>query len=147
MLRLIALYKLLKVLLLLASAYGVLRLRDATVLERLSHWIASKPSGIEQDFLRRGLAFISGLSPARISALGYVTLAYAAIFTIEGLGLWFRQRWAEWLTIVVTGSLIPLELYELFRRPTIGKAAVLAGNIAIVVYLVQQVQRQGRRSH
>ena len=141
-LRLIALFKLTKVILLLATAYGVLRLRDASVIARLYSWAASLPSGLEQDLIRRGLVFISGLSPGRINALGFVTLAYAAIFTTEGIGLWMRQRWAEWLTVIVTSSLIPLEIFESIHRPGIGKILVLIGNVAIVWYLISQLRKQ-----
>ena len=141
-LRLIALFKLSKVMLLLATAYGVLRLRDASVIARLYSWAAGLPSGLEQDLVRKGLVIVSGMSPGRINALGFVTLAYAAIFTTEGIGLWMRQRWAEWLTVIVTSSLIPLEIFESAHRPGIGKVLVLAGNVAIVWYLVAQLRKQ-----
>jgi uncharacterized membrane protein (DUF2068 family) len=140
-LRAIAAYKIIKVLLLLATAYGVLRLREPTVIAKLYVWAASMPSGLEQEWVRRGLSFISGLSPGRINALGFVTLAYAAIFTTEGIGLWMGKRWAEWLTAVVTGSLIPLEIWEMAHRPGIGKAAVIVVNVAIVWYLVRQLRK------
>ena len=81
-LRVIALYKLGKVLLLLATAYGVLRMRDASLIARIYSWAATLPSGLEQDLVVRGLAFFSGLSPRRIQALGFVTLAYAALFAV-----------------------------------------------------------------
>jgi uncharacterized membrane protein (DUF2068 family) len=140
LLRLIALYKLLKVLLLLAAAYGVLRMRDASVIARIYSWASTLPSGLEQDFVHRLLVWFSGLSSKRVEALGLGTLAYAALFSVEGVGLWMRRRWAEWLTIVITSSLIPLEIYEFFRHPTIGRFSVLAINVAIVAYLVVQVR-------
>jgi len=139
-LRLIALYKLTKVLLLLAAAYGVLRMRDASVIARIYYWASTLPFGLEQDVVKRGLAWFSGLSPKRIETYGAVTLAYAAIFATEGVGLWLRRRWAEWLTIIVTGSLVPLEIWEVANRPTVGKAAVLVANLAIVWYLIIQLR-------
>lgn len=141
-LRAIAVFKLTKVVLALATAYGVLRLRDASVIARLYSWAASMPSGLEQDWVRRALVFISGLSPGRINALGFVTLAYAAIFTAEGIGLWMGKRWAEWLTVIVTSSLIPLEIWEMAHRPGVGKALVVVGNVAIVWYLVRQIRTE-----
>lgn len=135
-LRVIALYKLLKVFLLLATAYGVLRMRDASVIAHLSSWAAKLPDGLEQDLVRKGLVFFSGLSPGRIEAYGVVTLVYAALFAVEGIGLWLRKRWAEWLTTIITASLIPLEIWEVAHRATGAKAAVLAINVAIVWYLI-----------
>ncbi len=140
MLRLIAVYKLGKVLALLAAAYGVLRMRDASVIARVYSWAATLPSGLEHDVVTKGLGWFSGLSPARVETLGAVTLAYAAIFATEGVGLWMRKRWAEWLTIIVTGSLIPLEIWENVMRPTFGKASVLVVNVAIVWYLIVQLR-------
>jgi uncharacterized membrane protein (DUF2068 family) len=139
-LRLIAVYKIGKVLLMLAAAYGVLRMRDASFLARVYSWASTLPYGLEQDWVKTGLAWFSGLKPSRIDALGWVTLAYAAIFAVEGVGLWLRKRWAEWLTTLVTGSLIPLELYELVVRPSWSKATVLILNLAIVWYLIIQLR-------
>ncbi len=135
-LRVIAVYKLGKVLALLAAAYGVLRLRDASFIARVYSWAASLPSGLEHDYVTRGLVWFSGLSPARVETIGAVTLAYAAIFATEGIGLWLGKRWGEWMTIIITGSLIPLEVWEVAMRPTFGKASVMVVNVAIVWYLI-----------
>jgi uncharacterized membrane protein (DUF2068 family) len=80
------------------------------------------------------------LSTSTIHTLRIVSLSYAAIFAVEGVGLWMEKRWAEWMTTIITASLIPLELWELFYRPNFGKAAVLMANIAIVAYLVWQLK-------
>ena len=143
-LRTIALYKLLKVLLLLAMAYGELRLSDASLTAKLLTWASAHPSGLEHRAVAQLLQWFSGLSASRVHALRMVTLAYAAVFAVEGVGLWMQKRWAEWLTTVVTASLIPLELWELFYKPTFGKAAVLTANIAIVWYLIWQLHSKGK---
>jgi uncharacterized membrane protein (DUF2068 family) len=70
--------------------------------------------------------------------VGIACLIYAAVFIVEGVGLLRRRRWAEWLTVIVTGSFIPFEIYELGRRPRAGQTAkliALALNVAIVAYL------------
>src|SRR5271169_7191878 len=121
-LRTIALYKIVKVVLLLAVAYGELRLRDASLAAKLLSWAQARPYGLEHRIVTQLLEWFSGLSVPRINALRIVTLAYAAVFAVEGIGLWMRQRWAEWLTTIITASLIPLEGWEMFFRPTIGKA-------------------------
>jgi uncharacterized membrane protein (DUF2068 family) len=139
-LRTIALYKLAKVLILLLAAYGELRLHEASLSARLLSWAAQRPYGLEHHLVTRGLAWFSGLSESQIHALRFVTLAYAAIFLVEGIGLWMRQRWAEWLTTIITASLIPLEVWELVQRPNIGKVGVVIVNGLIVVYLVWHVR-------
>jgi uncharacterized membrane protein (DUF2068 family) len=143
-LRTIALYKLVKVLLLLAVAYGEVRLRDASLTARLVNWASARPLGLEHDAVTWLLAWFSGLSTARLHALRMVTLAYAAVFAVEGVGLWMQKRWAEWLTTIITASLIPLEVWELVFRPNIGKAVVLVANTVIVVYLVWHVRSRSK---
>lgn len=143
MLRTIAVYKIAKVALLLAAGYGELKLRDASVVARLYSWASTLPSGPEHDAVLDGLVWFSGLSAARVQALGFVTLAYALVFTVEGVGLWLRRRWAEWLTTVITASLIPFELWEFWVRPRIGRFTVLAINVAIVWYLIRQLRASG----
>lgn len=140
-LRTIALYKLVKVVLLLAVAYGELRLRDASLAAKLLSWAQAQPYGLEHRIVGQLLEWFSGLSVSRIHALRIVTLVYAAVFAIEGIGLWMEKRWAEWLTTIITASLIPLEVWEILLRPTIGKALILLANVAVVGYLVWHVRR------
>ena len=144
MLRTIALYKLLKVLLLLLAAYGELRLHDASLSAKLQSWVLARPSGLEHDWVVHSLQWFSGLSDARLHELRAVTLSYAALFAVEGVGLWMRKRWAEWLTTIITASLIPLEVWELVRSPSVGKAVVIAANVAIVCYLIWVLKRNAR---
>ena len=144
-LRTIALYKLVKVLLLLALAYTETRLRDASLIAKLVTWASARPLGLEHQVMTWLLEWFSGLSASRVHALRIVTLAYAAVFATEGIGLWMQKRWAEWLTTIITASLIPLEVWELCFRPNIGKAAVLVANTAIVIYLVWHVIRSRAR--
>ena len=144
-LRTIALYKLLKVLLLLALAYGEVRLSDASLIAKLVTWASARPLGLEHKVVTWLLEWFSGLSASRVHALRMVTLAYAAVFAVEGIGLWMRKRWAEWMTTIITASLIPLELWELFNRPNIGKAAVFVANVAIVVILIRHVRSKAKR--
>jgi len=143
-LRTIALYKLVKVLLLLALAYGEVRLSDASLAAKLVNWASARPLGLEHDVATRFLEWFSGLSESRLHALRIVTLAYAAVFATEGIGLWLQRRWAEWLTVIVTASLIPLEVWELMFRPNIGKAVVLIANTAIVIYLAWHVRSRSK---
>ena len=62
--------------------------------------------------------------------------AYALVEGIEAVGLWYQKRWAEYLTFLVTASLLPLDGYELIHRTTVLKAIAVVINIAVVVYLL-----------
>ena len=85
----------------------------------------------------RALAKLAGLTPHRISLIGIGMILYATLMAVEAWGLHRRYLWADRLTIVVTSSLIPFEIYELVKHPSIGKVIALVVNIAIVLYLLR----------
>jgi len=68
--------------------------------------------------------------------LGAVFLGYAAVELIEAVGLWYQKRWAEYLTFIVTASLLPLEIYELVHKLSPFKLVAFVVNVAVVVYLL-----------
>jgi len=70
------------------------------------------------------------------------TFVYAAVFLVEGTGLLLRKRWAEYLTTIVTASFVPFELYEMAHTPSVLKAAGIALNVAIVVYLIVRLRQK-----
>ncbi len=144
MLRAIALYKLVKVVILLLAAYGEIRLHDATLSAKILSWASARPEGLERDLVTRGLIWFSGLSESRVHSVRLITLTYAAVFAIEGLGLWMQRRWAEWLTTIITASLIPLELWEMIHRPSIGTFLLIVANALIVGYLYWHVSSRRR---
>lgn len=139
-LRTIALYKLVKVIILLLAAWGEVQLHDATLTAKILSWASARPRGLEHDLVTRAISWFSGLSEARVHQVRLITLTYAAVFAVEGIGLWMQRRWAEWLTVIITASLIPLELWELIHRPSIGAAGVLLANCLIVGYLYWHVR-------
>jgi len=74
-------------------------------------------------------------SPRRLAITGLVLAAYALLEAVEMVGLWMMKRWAEYLTFVVTASLLPLEIYELSVHVSVIKLAAFVINVAVVVYL------------
>ena len=76
------------------------------------------------------------LQSSRLHLFATVILAYAAIEGIEAVGLWYQRRWAEYLTFLVTASLLPLEVYELANRLSPLKILAFIINVAVVVYLL-----------
>jgi uncharacterized membrane protein (DUF2068 family) len=84
----------------------------------------------------RAVGKLRHVDPATAKRFGVLCLAYATVFVVEGVGLLLKQRWAEWLTVVVTGSFIPIEIYELVKEASAGKVIALVLNVAILVYLI-----------
>ena len=64
------------------------------------------------------------------------TLIAAGIVVGVTLGFVVGRRWAEYFTIIATGSFIPFEAYELVQRVTVLRASALALNVAVVAYLI-----------
>src|SRR3954468_5916153 len=76
------------------------------------------------------------LDSSRIRLFGAVIAVYALIEGIEAVGLWYQKRWAEYLTFLVTASLLPFEVYELTNRVTVFKVLAFVINVAVVAYLL-----------
>ena len=112
--------------------------------EEVKEWITALPFTTEQRVGQRALIWLLGGGPRRVQLLGLSAFAYAALFAVEGTGLWMQKRWAEYLSIVATSSLLPLEIYEVVKRVTILRIAVLVSNVAIVAYLVWKVRTPRR---
>src|SRR3984885_15308803 len=140
-LRLIALFKFGKAPLLMATSYGVHKLLNADLVERLYTWSAAlSDDHFERKLLMRALTWVEGLGAKKIQIFFAVTVAYTAVVLAEAIGLWLRRAWAEWLTVIATSSLIPFELWELITRPPgrrLAIAATLLLNLLIVWYLAR----------
>lgn len=142
---LIGLFKLFKALLLIAVGIGAIEFLHKNLSSTVTHWIQILHVDPDNRFIHRILVRIFRVTPKQLKELSVGTFFYAALFTVEGMGLVLRKHWAEYFTIVTTGLFIPLELYELVRHFTAIKLAVTVVNVLIVWYLVARVRsRSGR---
>jgi uncharacterized membrane protein (DUF2068 family) len=145
-LRLIAAFKLLKGLALLALGIGALKLLHKDVEAIVVHWINIFQVDPHGHYMHLLLAKLSILDDRRLKELSVGTFIYSAIFLTEGFGLALGKRWAEYLTIISTASLLPIEVYELGKHASIGKGVALAINLAVVVYLILELRRFPKRN-
>ncbi len=145
-LRLIAAFKLLKGLALLALGIGALRLLHKDVEAIVVHWITIFQVDPHSHYLQMLLAKLAILDDHRLKELSVGTFIYSALFLTEGIGLALDKRWAEYLTIISTASLLPLEFYELARHVSIAKVLALVINLAVVIYLVLELRRFPKQS-
>lgn len=137
----IAVYKLIKVALLLGAAAAAWRLVNPDMGAALRAWAAELPLGYPAHLLHEALVWVSGVPVHRWQQVRFVSLAYAALFTAEGIGLWRERAWAEYLTIVTTLSFLPFEVVEVLRRTSALGVAVLVSNLAVAIYLIVCVWR------
>ena len=75
-------------------------------------------------------------SSSHLRLLATVLIAYGLVEGIEAVGLWYQRRWAEYLTFIVTASLLPFEIYEIAHRTTPFKIVAFVINLAVVAYLL-----------
>jgi uncharacterized membrane protein (DUF2068 family) len=144
-LRLIAAFKLLKGLALLALGIGALNLLHKNVEAIVVHWINIFQVDPNGHYVRLLLTKLSILDDRRLKELSVGTFFYSAVFLTEGTGLALGKRWAEYLTIISTASLLPLEIYELVKHASIGKVLALVINLAVVAYLAFELRRFPKR--
>ena len=140
----LALFKWFKGLVLFLVGVGFLKLMHhdvETYFENLSNQFRVDP---DNRYLGALLTKLDLLDDKKIKALSGLTFAYSALFLVEGTGLFFEKRWAEYLTIVATVSFIPVEIYELLKAPSLLKCAALLINVAIAVFLVVKVRTSKR---
>ena len=132
----IAAFKLVKATLLLIVAAAALRLLKPGMLETFVQYLHHFP--IAQGFrpVKNLVDKVADLSPHNLELVAGLALAYASLYVVEGVGLWMRKRWAEYLTTIMTASMIPFEIYELSHGVSIGKVIAIAINVAIVIYLI-----------
>jgi uncharacterized membrane protein (DUF2068 family) len=140
-LRVIAAFKLLKGLALIAVGIGALRLLHKDTAAVVEHWVNVFRVDPHNHFINLLLDKLSILDDRRLKELSVGTFVYAGVFLVEGVGLALKRRWAEYLTIITTSSLLPIEIYELVKRASAGKVLALVINLAVVVYLIVELRR------
>jgi uncharacterized membrane protein (DUF2068 family) len=137
----IAAFKLLKGLALLAVGIGAHNLINKDLDEVVDHWVDFFRIDPNNHYIHGLLERFTNLDPHRLKALSFGTFFYAAVLLTEGVGLAMGKRWAEYFTIIVTSSFIPLEIYEIARHITVMKVVLLLINLAVVAYLAVEVRR------
>ena len=142
LLRLIAVFKFLKAVLLIAIGVGALNLLHKDVASVLEHWVEMLGLDPGNHYVDRALQRAGNFTPGKIKNVGVGSFVYAGLFLAEGIGLWLMKPWAEWFTVIITSSLVPIELYEIHRHPSQLKVLVLILNIAVVGYLLYRIRQE-----
>lgn len=137
----IAVLKLVKGLLLFFVGVGALALinKDATeMVTRMAHVFQVD---VHNRFIQRWLVAVGLVKRRDLKLIVTTTFVYSGLLLTEGTGLLMEKVWAEYMTIFITASFIPIEVYELVRHMTVARAVLLAVNVLVVVYLAVRVCR------
>lgn len=141
---LIGLFKLSKATLSIALGVAALRLlhRDIAVITLLT--LDALRIDPERHFVALIMNRADLVDSRELRHFSIVTFCYAALCLIEGTGLMMEKRWAEYLTVLLTASMLPWECYELTRHFTPVRVVVLILNVAVLAYLVWLLRRKRR---
>jgi uncharacterized membrane protein (DUF2068 family) len=147
LLRLIAFFKLVKSVLFFAAGIGILNLFHKDVGERLQHLLDHLHVDSDNRYAREFIDQVGRFTNTNLKliALSAISFFYSALFGTEGVGLFLRKRWAEWFVVIVTGSLLPLEIYEIFHKVSVLKIMVIGLNLLILAYLIVVISRKQKR--
>jgi len=146
-LRTIAVYKLLHGLFFIGVGFGLLKLRHHNVVDFLNTYvILPYHLNLESRIVDWLLDKAQTITSHKLSILGYAAFFYAALFLAEGIGLYLRKHWAEWMVVIATASLLPVEFYEIYLRLAWWKFAVVFGNLMILIYLIHRLRLDSRIS-
>ena len=137
----VAAFKLLKGFALLAVGVGALKLLHHDVAAFAERVVDAFRIDPHHQFVSHLLDKLELVDDHRLKLVSAVSFGYAAVLLTEGVGLFLEKRWAEFLTIFVTASLIPLEIYEMVQHLSPLKITVLIVNILVVVYLIHVVRQ------
>lgn len=144
---LIGVLKLLKALALFVVGLGLISMLHRDAAQAVRQWIEFFRLDIHAHLVEELLAKVAGINHQTMRRLGLGTLLYAAVFGIEGTGLLLGKTWAEYMTVGVTISFLPIEAYELVLHASTTKALVMLINVAVVVYLVFEIRRRRAIDH
>lgn len=148
-LKLIALFKIAKGVLLLVLGISLLFLNTRTRwMDASSNWIADEILLKHTSFVRFLLHKLQGvLQGGTLRATGLLALSYAALFFTEGIGVYLQKRWAAWLMIIESAGLIPLEIRHLWHRPGLVGGLILLANCFIVWFLYRVLKGDKAEGH
>jgi uncharacterized membrane protein (DUF2068 family) len=149
--------KLTKGVLLLLLALSIFSLANKDLPDLFNQFLGWVHLDPERSFFAGIADWLDTVTPTNMRVFASGTMFYGLFLLVGGTGLAFRAKWAIWLAIGESAFFIPIEIFELVRRhlpnspdqprpeffhhPNIGLLIVLALNILIVWYLLQNRKR------
>ena len=143
---LIGVVKVFKALLLVAIGIGAIRLLHGDIGEHVERWAQQLNVDAWNPFFQTFPAKVESMSPHKMSLVCVGAFAYSGLFLTEGVGLLMRKRWGEIVTIIITGSFLPFEIYHLVEKGfSVFKILLLLGNVAVLIYLIWRLKHEKKK--
>ncbi len=143
---LIAVYKFVQALLIAAIGFGALRLLHQDVGDVLAQVTSALRFNPESRFVNFVLEKAEILDDPLLRRIGVVAFSYAGLSLAEGIGLYLEKAWGEYLTLFITASFLPWEIFEVFRKLTWVRVGLLVVNGFVLLYLLKVVVERRKRN-
>ena len=92
--------------------------------QRLAERLRFDPDGRVMSWV---LDHLDDITAHRLKQIGVATFFYAGLRVTEGVGLVLEKVWAEYLTVGVTISFLPWEVYEIARQSGLDSGGAAGG--------------------
>ncbi|MFL6241340.1 MAG: DUF2127 domain-containing protein [Actinomycetes bacterium] len=159
-LRILAVERLIRALVIGALAYAVVRFESSeTSLRHLFEKAIPRAKPLADLFnydldkspTVQHLRHLLNSKPHTLHLVLAFLIVYGVVEVAEAVGLWSLKRWGEYVAVVGTSLFLPLEIYELTDKVSYLKIVALVINLALVVYLLFTKRlfglRGGRRKY
>jgi len=140
----IGVFKLLQASAFVLLGIGAIRLLHKDLMVVAEHFILAMRFNPEGHFVNLVMEKVAMINPRDLRRISAAIFAIAALDALEGMGLVLEQVWAEFVTLILTASFLPWEIYEMLRRMTWIRVGLTVINLAVVVYLIYYVQARMR---
>jgi uncharacterized membrane protein (DUF2068 family) len=143
---LIGLFKLGKAVFFFCVGLGAIHLLHKDLGEQVLRLAAAFHRDAESHLVSMLMEKVDLIDAHRLRTIGFATFAYSALALTEGIGLMLEKVWAEYLTLFLTMSFLPWELYELVRQTNWFRFGLLVINLAVLAYLIWLLQQKKKRA-
>jgi hypothetical protein len=131
--------------LMIVLAAAALELTNPDVIERVRQWVIAFDVGPYSHHIGNWLSYrLLHLNDKTLVGLAIGAGVYATVFFTEAIGLFLNKLWAEWMVVVSTSLLIPLEITEIYRHRRLLMVLTFVANVAIALYIAWHVRNRIR---
>ncbi len=141
---LIAFYKFLHALFFIGIGIGAHRLLHKDLADEIDLFARHLRFNPESRLVTFVLEKASLVNDPLLRRIGLFAFCYAALTMVEGIGLYLEKAWGEFLTLAITASFLPWELFEIYRHVTWIHLGLFAINILVFLYLLDLVLTRAR---
>lgn len=138
----IGLFKLGKAIFFFALGLGAIHLLHKDLADEVLRLATALKFDPESKLVTLVMEKVDMIDAHRLLQISFATFAYSALALTEGIGLMMEKVWAEYLTLILTVSFLPWELYELARHPNWFRLSLLIINLVVLGYLIWLLRRK-----